>query len=141
MEKYRWIGEDRKYTICVDSYQDTVMKGRIQSPDRETEVFHSLSQFVVKMESFLDQAQTPQAFTKPRTFSRILHPEAGSISHSTGKGAKMTFELHVIFRQHTSWQGVLVWKEKKLQHNFRSVLELILLMDSALRSAERSGCP
>ena len=132
MEKYRWIGEDRKYTVCVDSYQDTVMKGRILSPDRETEEFQSLSQFLVKMEALLDQAQAPQAFTQPRTFTRHLHPEAGCILRSTGKGVKMTFELHVIFRQHTSWQGVLVWKEKKLQHNFRSVLELILLMDSAL---------
>ncbi len=140
MEHSMWIPEDRKYLICVDSYQDMVMKGKILSPFWGTESFQSLSQFLVKMEELLDFAQSPQAFTEPRTFSRLLHPEDRGIPPTIGKGTKVTFELQVIFRQHTSWQGILIWKDKRMQHYFRSVLELILLMDGALRSVERSGC-
>ncbi len=44
--------------------------------------------------------------------------------------------MRILFRQHTSWQGVAVWMEKKLERKFRSVLELIMLMDSALRREE-----
>jgi len=55
------------------------------------------------------------------------------------RGAKATFELKILFRQHTSWQGTVVWREKKTEHSFRSVLELVLLLDSALRELEESG--
>lgn len=44
----------------------------------------------------------------------------------------------MIFRQHTSWQGVVIWLEQQMEQSFRSVLELILLMDSALRSRDES---
>jgi len=57
------------------------------------------------------------------------------------RGEQATFEMQIIFRQHTSWQGVITWLEEKMEQSFRSVLELILLMDSALRKAEGSGSP
>lgn len=42
------------------------------------------------------------------------------------------FEIRVLFRQNASWQGSLLWRERKLEGHFRSVLELMRLMDSAL---------
>ena len=57
---------------------------------------------------------------------------------SARKGALATFQIQVIFRQHTSWQGMVVWQERHMEQSFRSVLELILLMDSALRNLQ--GC-
>ena len=47
----------------------------------------------------------------------------------TGKIA--TFSVRVIFRQNASWQGSVTWLEEKTEENFRSVLELVLLMHSA----------
>ena len=48
-------------------------------------------------------------------------------------GKKATFALSVRFRQHSSWQGYVTWLDKGQKQNFRSVLELIFLVDSALR--------
>ena len=48
------------------------------------------------------------------------------------KGKLATFVVKVLFRQHTSWQGSITWLEEQSEQAFRSVLELILLMDSAL---------
>ena len=140
MTQHRWTGEDRKYILCVDSYEDFVLKGSILSPGRQVEAFSSLSQFLLKMEQLLDLSQTPQAYTEPRRFSLILQPEMGTEPRSSDDSNRMTFELKILFRQHTSWQGILLWKEKGISHHFRSVLELVILLDSALRSMERSGC-
>ena len=139
MQQWR-SNEWGKYVVCVDSYEDSVMKGRILNPLVGAEAFSGLAQFLLKMEETLDCEQAPQAFTEIRRFAGLLQPEKrGRVSHS-GKGLKMTFELKVIFRQHSSWQGTLICREKKAMHHFRSVLELVILMDSALRSVERSGC-
>jgi len=45
---------------------------------------------------------------------------------------KCTFEIEVKFVQNATWQGQIYWAEKNLKQNFRSVLEMIKLMDGAL---------
>jgi len=52
-----------------------------------------------------------------------------------------TFRLRVIFRQHTSWQGTLLWQDERQEESFRSVLELIHLIDSALTAKSRADIP
>lgn len=135
-----WVSECRKNLVCVDSYENGVLRGRLCNPCRETEAFESLSQFLIKMEQLLDEMQLPQSYTETRTFSPFLPEEPPAVMSSAARrGGRATFEVQVLFRQHTSWQGVLRWREKNLEHSFRSVLELVLLMDSALRSLEGSG--
>lgn len=48
------------------------------------------------------------------------------------KGDRATFIVQVQYRQNASWQGKLIWVDKKKTVCFRSVLELIKLMDSAV---------
>lgn len=132
-----WTSPGRVNVICVDSYDDGVLKGRLYNPGLGMESFSSLSQFFLKMEAFLEQLQEPQSYTSPRTFSTFLQSERETVPVvNSRKGQRATFELKVIFRQHSSWQGVILWKEQKREHSFRSVLELVFLMDSALRSAD-----
>ena len=47
-----------------------------------------------------------------------------------------TFQLSVLFRQNASWQGSLTWLERAEEARFRSVLELVGLLDSALAAWE-----
>lgn len=47
-----------------------------------------------------------------------------------------TFQLSVLFRQNASWQGRLTWLERAEEARFRSVLELVGLLDSALAAWE-----
>lgn len=132
-----WAGENRKITVCVDSYENRVMKGRIQNAFQEIEYFESLVQFLVGVEEFLEDQKGPQSYTTLRKFSDLvpLGEEPGNTSR-VRKGTMATFELQVLFRQHSSWQGVIYWRERKIEQSFRSVLELVMLMDSALQTAK-----
>ncbi|PWL48650.1 MAG: hypothetical protein DBY36_08935 [Clostridiales bacterium] len=48
------------------------------------------------------------------------------------RGDKATFVVHVQYRQNATWQGSVVWAEKNKTQRFRSALELLKLIDSAL---------
>lgn len=140
MQQRIWIPEINKTLVCVDSYHKGVPVGSFCSSFGDVETFESMTQFLLKMEQSLDDRQTPQSYTAPRTFSDFLGTmEDGQPRMHIRKGQKATFEIMVLFRQHTSWQGVICWQERKIEQSFRSTLELIRLMDSALRSLEGNG--
>ena len=131
-----WRSRNEKIRICLDSYHKGVPRGWIQTAGREADPFESLSQFLLKLESLLDERNMPQSYTTPRTFLPVAEEaERNLVPLSSRKGAKATFELQIVFRQHTSWQGVVTWLDQNAEQSFRSVLELVMLMDSALRSA------
>ena len=134
-----WVHENRKTLVCVDSYEKGILEGRFYNNLWEADSFESMSQFLCKMEAMLDDQQMPQSYTRKRTFNGLLDPpESRLLPPRVRRGKKATFELKVIFRQNTSWQGVIVWLERQWEQSFRSVLEMILLMDSALRRVEGS---
>ena len=47
-----------------------------------------------------------------------------------------TFLVEILSCENHSWQGRLTWVEKQKIENFRSALELIKLMDSAVPSKD-----
>ena len=49
-----------------------------------------------------------------------------------------TFMVEIKSTKNESWQGTIRWIDGKKEENFRSALELIKLIDSALDSQERS---
>ena len=51
------------------------------------------------------------------------------------EGKLATFSLSILFRQNATWQGTVAWLEGGKSQSFRSVLELVFLMDSALRGS------
>jgi len=126
----------RATQVCVDSYQDGVLVGRLYNPvSEEPRCFQSATQFLLQMEDLLDQLQFPQPFRAARSFGEPRRPAVQSApAASAPAGKEATFVLKVFFRQNTSWQGSITWKEADLDQNFRSVLELLLLMDGALKS-------
>lgn len=126
------------YQICVDSYDKGVLQGRMYGPYQIADSFESMSQFLLKMENYLNTQQLPQSYTDARRFSvRWQDPEHRTVPLQPQKGLIATFQIQIHFRQHTSWQGTVLWKEHHTEQSFRSVLELILLMDSALQETER----
>lgn len=44
----------------------------------------------------------------------------------------VTFVIKVLFRRNSTWQGIVFWKEKQCQVNFRSFMELLFLMQNAI---------
>jgi len=130
---------NRLFRLCVDSYEEGVPEGRLFHPNLENGGFRfrSLTQLVLKIEELLDGMNYPQSFTAKRTFASVpVKPTGLEALVQEQNGARGTFLLRVIFQQHTTWQGTVNWLEGKGEQSFRSVLELILLMDSALGGGE-----
>ncbi|MBQ1456962.1 MAG: hypothetical protein IIZ20_00455 [Butyrivibrio sp.] len=50
------------------------------------------------------------------------------------RGNMGTFIIQVKFRQHATWQGVVVWAEENKRGKFQSAMELIQLMDHAINN-------
>ena len=129
-----WPPGNRKTTVCIDSYEEGILQGRLYYPDGDVQNFSSLSRFLLMLEENLQLHDAPQADTIHRSFSTLLFSSNGAAPwQGSRRGALATFHLQILFRQHSSWQGMIHWQEQHRDESFRSVLELIVLMDSALR--------
>lgn len=120
--------------LYVDSYENGVPRGHMYL-GQEGYRFDSLSQLLLRAEQLLERSGGVRSFTTPRFFS-LVRPlsDVPCDVERLSRGNAATFEMRVLFRQHASWQGELLWLEKNTRQSFRSVLELITLMDSALRA-------
>ena len=52
---------------------------------------------------------------------------------------KQTFVVEVVDQQNASWQGSVNWVNTDKKEHFRSALELIRLIDSALESEKKDS--
>jgi len=128
-------------------YEQGMMQGELHSRYLETPfIFVDLVQMIHKMEEIFDTNGFPQAFLSPRSFKDGKRGTAkreaerndtmNQDTPSIPEGAKCTFEITVRFRQNATWQGSILWAEKNMRQNFRSVLEMLKLMDEALNDGD-----
>lgn len=126
--------EYRTTVICIDSYDSDVPKGRFYNLAQAGGIpFESLSQLLIKLDDIFSEYQLPQSFTTLRSFSGpTVRP--GEVTVGQEQAGKLaTFSVRILFRQNASWQGSVSWLEGKREESFRSALELVFLMDGALR--------
>ena len=64
---------------------------------------------------------------------QILSTKEEVLNH---QGKCATFYTYVQYRQNATWQGTISWVDKNEKQQFRSALELIKLIESALDEAE-----
>lgn len=129
--------KNRTIMVYVDSYQNHVPKGRFNiASSPETKSFESLSHLLLQVNDSLDREKYPQSYMELRRFHNPLTDETlsdAAVTHQAG--AVATFAIRILFRQNASWQGSVVWVDGKQEECFRSVLELIVLIDNALSYA------
>lgn len=132
MGERRWENWYRDTVVCVDEYVDGVCTGRLINPGLpEPILFRGVMQFLLEMEKLLDDMRFPEPFSRTRSFAPPMVPPRNT-APSTAHGHLATFNLRVQFRQNASWQGSVKWLEGRQEESFRSVLELLLLIDSTL---------
>ena len=131
--------EYRTTVVCVDSYRDNILHGRLFNPYLHGAApFDSLMQWILRMEELLDEMRFPQPFSESRAFAPVTFPPLEVAADlNAQKGELATFAVKVLFRQNASWQGSVTWLEGGREESFRSTLELLLLMHSALVSGEK----
>jgi len=134
-----WGEEHRTIHVCVDAYRDCIPQGRVYNRSQPTgKTFRCLSQFLREMEQTLDGMEFPKAYTATRTFAPISPSGMPSPEAVHAIGSLATFVVRILFRQNASWQGSVAWLEGKQEQSFRSALELIFLISSALEYKEVS---
>ena len=133
MSPKRWGDGFRTTMICVDSYENSVPAGRFYNQHCPEGIsFYGVIDLIKKMETMLDEMSFPQSFSMIRSFAEKPQTDlVAQTGEGSYKGKVATFSVRVLFRQNTSWQGSVAWLEGKREETFRSVLELLLLIDSA----------
>lgn len=124
----------RTTLLCIDSYENGVPAGRMYNPAlEEGAAFQSLTQLLRQMEGLLDTLEFPQPFNAPRRFAAPPPlPGDAPAASAERSGRLATFAVQIFFRRNASWQGSVSWLEGRQDSPFRSAMELVLLMDSAL---------
>lgn len=145
-----WKSCPSSVLVCVNRVEDGDPSGEIYSLYRNgTVLFHGVVELISRMDRLYDRIGFPQAFQQFRSFYtqepapavidklEVIAPmeqmEQDVFELKTGD--KATFVIQVQFRQNSSWQGVITWTEQKKTRRFRSAMEMIKLMDSALSPA------
>lgn len=128
------MGENgyRLTLVCVDQCADGDFSGRLYHPRwQDGRPFRSAVQFLLLVEGLLNQANAQQPAGTKRAFAESPS-SAIPVGQLAPSGLRATFQLRILFRQNASWQGSVIWAEGRREESFRSVLELLFLMNSAL---------
>lgn len=135
----RFVPYEMQTTLLrVTNYTGKILTGSLSNPFfQEEQLFTGCIPLLQLVEEMLDALHFPQRAMERRTFDADALPAAGNASarqtsEQTHEPAIATFRLRVLFRQNASWQGEIVWIERQAAAQFRSVLELIGILDSAL---------
>ncbi len=117
--------------VKITSYADRELQGTLINPYFAREMrFSNALQFLALVEELLDAIGCPhKAMETPGFKSARCEPMIGDADE---RPALATFKLNVLFRQNASWQGRLVWLDKKSETQFRSALELLMILDNVL---------
>lgn len=140
----KMISAPNLLNICIDSSKNGECGGRIWYLYKNWPIlFTNTVDLIKKMDGFFDTLNYPEASTVSRTFymeekSRKPEEEKEAVAQMAvqelleKKGDEATFIIHVKYRQNATWQGEVIWADKKKKKCFRSALELLKMIDSAL---------
>jgi len=122
--------------IKVLSYENKNLQGFLINPYYEQKIyFANTAQLLFLMEDMMSCLCYPQENMESRSFnkkgSKDRRAALAGATPQEGNGIA-NFKINVLFRQNASWQGSIVWLNKAMESKFRSVLELLVLIDSIL---------
>jgi len=127
MEMQHTLQNTQSCLLEVSYYQDGVVKGFLTDSQSAVKTsFCGLIELILLIDHLPAlQESAPQ----PKPFSQIE------------KDCLAAFQITIYFHQHSSWQGTVRWVEKNEERCFRSTLELIFLLDTALRGEALPASP
>lgn len=127
-------------TVKVTSYTDNCLKGYMGvSQESELTPFTSAVDLLLLVDKLMDDMSGPQRNEARRTFVSFTAAPEGQKTETECKHKPIaTFQIHIMFRQNATWQGRLIWVDEAQEARFRSVLELINLLHSALTAEDEA---
>ena len=152
-----YIGTPNGIVLCADKGSEHTLKGRFyHAYSKDPVYFENEDQLIFEMEQFFDSIHFPHPATNIRLFSeqdKTLRRDSMAAREFRQNGRNIignrekvmkdqellsrhgdmgSFIVRVQQRQNSSMQGRLTWIEKNKTVYFRSVWELIRLIDSAV---------
>ena len=152
MDRTQWyIGAPNGVVICIRENNDGELAGEFYHSYSSRPVpFQGIGQMTLRMEKLFDWLNFPYPGTNSRSFlpakaptdKNNIHPERKKIMSDemllTKHGEIGTFIVRVQHRQNSSWQGRITWMEEDKTVQFRSVWEMIKLIENAVDSVSES---
>ena len=128
-------------TIRVTSYDDHCLKGILSGAQLEGDKpFTGVIDLLLQIEDLMDRTNTPQRNEEPRRFPTVSPLSSASEAYRQAGGEKAkaiaVFQLNGMCRQNATWQGSLFWVDEGQEAHFRSVLELLHLLNSVLTAVK-----
>lgn len=112
----------REAIIMVRSYKNGMMNGCLQHPRlHKTEEVKSLSHALLLLNDLIDLESCPD---RPLP---LVCPEI-----NVEKDDCTIFRIQILFREHYTWQGKLIWQNENREVIFHSAMELMRLLDEIL---------
>lgn len=120
--------------IHILSYEGKNLEGYLENAFfKGRRYFSNLTQMIFLVEELLDFMVFPPRATSMRSFKAGTAHRVTTAHKSVNADKPIaSFRLSVLFRQNASWQGNIQWMDDRAVTPFRSVLELVQLMDSVL---------
>lgn len=113
--------QSREAVVTVLTYDNGIMDGYLQHPRLgEKEKVESLSQMILLLNSLLDMEN---CLDSPLP---LVQPVCRSVKSIA------VFCIQILFREHYTWQGRLIWQNGRQEYVFHSAIELIQLVDEIL---------
>ena len=113
--------QSREAVVTVISYHNGIMDGYLQHPRlKGREKLQSLSQLILLLDSLLD---LEDCMNHPLP---LVRPECQGMENIA------VFHIQILFREHYTWQGRLIWENENQEIVFHSAMELIQLLDELL---------
>lgn len=147
MEKnQRYMGTPNGIMLCVDRYGKGIIEGRMyHGYQKEGIPFYGYEEIIKTAEKlfnalgfpfmgtgFRDISGNVCSYGREKDMERVLSEEELLGQH----GNTGTFVIKVQHRQHSSWQGRVTYLEEDKSVCFRSLLELIKIIDAILDGRE-----
>ena len=139
-----YIGAPNGVVLCICKNNDGELEGEFyHSYSHRPVPFQGIGQMTLRMEQLYDWLRFPFPGTNNRSFAPEKKPEQQAQERKkimsdeellSKHGDIGTFIVRVQHRQNSSWQGRITWMEEDRTIQFRSVWEMIKLIESAVDS-------
>ena len=144
MQSQLYIGTPNGVILCIDSIKDTAICGRLyHSYSREPLEFHGWDDAFMHMKELYDMLDfprlannersflgTPRHYVERKEWIKVMSDDELLNQH----GYLDTFIVRVQHRENSTWQGRITWSDKNKTLNFRSIWEMVHLMEDAIAS-------
>lgn len=138
-----YLGIRNGVVVCVQHVDQHEFSGEFHHAyDRDPVPFNSEVELLIRLDEFFDSLKFPFSATSSRNFIRHANTPTDMITEEDrvmedkdilmNHGEVGTFIIRVQQRQNSSWQGRITWVDEDKTVYFRSVWEMMKLIDEAL---------